>query len=110
MLLGYATLVLGVGGIVNFVEHVPQLHLAIITYLGSVESFARMLTFGWYFTILAHGFEALFVGLHAKRSLKLKQEAITKWVVFTVIAGLPILNRFLQYLEAQQVGKKDKRE
>jgi hypothetical protein len=106
LLLGYATLFLGVRGIVKFVHHIPQLNAGVIAAVGSTEAFARMVTIGWYCMIAAHSFEAVFVYLHAKRSLKLKEASIMEWVVFTVLAGLPIVNRFFHYLEVQQEGRK----
>jgi Domain of unknown function (DUF4499) len=106
LLLGYATLFLGVRGIVKLVHHIPQLNVAAIAAVGSTEAFARMLTIGWYFMIAAHSFEAVFVYLHAKRSLRLKEASIMEWVIFTLIAGLPIVNRFFHYLEVQHEGRK----
>ena len=102
---GYLTLVLGVHGITSLIQQIPQMHAVVLSSVGSAEGFARILTVGWYFMILAHGFEALFVYLNAKRSLRLKESSILEWVVFTLFAGLPIVNRFLSYLELQQKGK-----
>ncbi len=104
--IGYLTLVLGVHGITSLVQHIPQVHAVVLSSVGSAEGFARILTVGWYFMIFAHGFEAMFVYLNAKRSLRLKESSILEWVVFTVFAGLPIVNRFLSYLELQQAGRK----
>jgi Domain of unknown function (DUF4499) len=105
LLIGFATLFLGVSGLTYLIRHIPQLDAAVVTYVGSAHGFARMIAVGWYFLIVAHGFEAVFVYLAAKRSLKLKNSSILEWVIFTLAAGLPIVNRFLGYLEVQKAGK-----
>lgn len=97
--LAYLTLVLGVDGIVNIVEHSPGVNSVVNATVGSAHSFARMITVFWYVTVLAHGFEALFVGMHAKKTFGLEQMAVVEWVIFTQLAGLPILNRFLRFME-----------
>jgi hypothetical protein len=99
LFLAYLTLVLGVGGIVNVVEHSPSLYSMVDVYVGSAESFARMLTIFFYVTVSAHALEAVYVGMHAKKTFKLPQNAIIEWVIFTQLAGLPILNRFLKFVE-----------
>ena len=104
-LVGYLTLVMGVSGTANLIHHFPQMDAAVIALVGSAEIFARMVIVGWCFMFFAHLVEAVFVYLNAKRQLKLKESSILEWVMFTIFSGLPVVNRFLKYLELQKAGK-----
>jgi hypothetical protein len=105
LLIGFSILFLGVSGLTYLIRHIPQLDAAVVAYVGSAQGFARMIAVGWYFLIAAHSLEATFVYMAAKRSLRLKNSSILEWVLYTLAAGLPIVNRFLGYLEVQKAGK-----
>mmetsp|Transcript_21231 Transcript_21231/g.35130 ORF Transcript_21231/g.35130 Transcript_21231/m.35130 type:complete len:225 (-) Transcript_21231:692-1366(-) len=110
LFLTYLTLVLGVNGMVNVINHSPGMYSMVQAHVGSAESFARMITVFGYVTMGAHALEALFVGLHAKKTFSLSRAAVIEWVIFTQLAGLPILNRFLRFLEVHGNPKVQKKE
>lgn len=102
LLLCYAHLVLGVEGILDVIYNSPAAYDLIEDYVGSAEQFASFVAPAFYITLVAHGLEALFVAQHASKTFRLHTGAVLEWCVFTLFCGLPILNRFLRYLEIQQ--------
>lgn len=65
---------------------------------GSASNFSLAVRAAFYFSVVAHGGEALYVAYHCRRTLKLQWKATILWFLMICMVGIPITSEFLPLL------------
>eukprot|EP00986_Skeletonema_menzelii_P000901 scaffold255_cov142-Skeletonema_menzelii.AAC.13 len=104
--LGYATLALGEDGLQTAIETLPLVGQKIISTIFKSYFFA-MVRASFYFAIIAHAAEAIFIAVMLRLRAKLGYLACLKWFVLTSCVGYPLTKKAMLYTNQPKEDKLD---
>ena len=95
--LGYITHILGVDAFVQRIEHMENevFQFLLQKSFGSAIHLGNAIRISWYFAIIAHTLEAIYVAHICLSVLKLKFTATLAWFYLTCLVGFPSTVRVL---------------
>jgi len=106
VLLAYGTYGFGgAEGLATVIQSAKRLNDTICSIWGSADMFAAQVVFFWYFAIIAHLLEALYVAYHAIRTLKLRLGNTLMWFYLVLCVGFPVARRLLEFTKVHVASK-----
>jgi len=93
--LGYINLCLGLDAFASLLEDECP------TYILSLISFS-LVRYIWYFIVVVHACEAVYIGYLTKTKLNLKVTSIVGWVILTLMTGFPTTRRVVQIVNIKK--------
>ena len=103
--LTHGTLNLGLTGIVEELAKAPNLEGGVETIFLSTLNFGYAVVSAWWFSIVAHGFEAYMATRLCRSQLNLSVGSTAIWATLTFLVGYPIFSRIQELGQAQQSKK-----
>ena len=85
--------------------------LAILHYTGMANNLppfidAKAVSFFWYFSVVVHVFEAIYVAYLCRTKANLSAGITMKWFVFVCCTGWPMASRFMNLIQDEKEKKK----
>jgi hypothetical protein len=100
--LGYGTIVVGMGGIIEGLAKAPKLENGIAVIFGSTSMFSFAVVGAFWFAIVAHVIEAGMALRHCVKSLQLGMLPSALWAILVFLVGYPIFSRFRALVVVQE--------
>jgi len=98
-LLAHGTLVLGPSGLKAAIEEAGTVHPMVSAVFWSPTAFVGLVRAAFWFSVIVHGGEAVYVAYHALRTLKLRPLSALQWFAMICLTGYPVTVEFLPFLE-----------
>jgi hypothetical protein len=96
----------GAQGLATVISDAKPWNFFIASIWGSTDLFAKQVVFFWYFAIVLHALEGVYVAYHAVRTFKLGLGTTLLWFYLVLCTGFPISKRFLELLKVQSAAKR----
>ena len=96
----------GAQGLATAVDGIQPWSSIISSIWGSTDMFAKQVVFFWYFAIVIHALEGVYVAYHAVRTFKFHLGSTLLWFYLVLCTGYPIFKRFLELLKVQAAAKR----
>ena len=106
-LLAYGTYI-GVDDMTNAFVQAPRLERTISAIFGTPRTFSYLVCGAFWFSIVAHGFEASIAVYYSMTSLKLGVVPASLWGIMIFLVGYPIFSRLQELLSIQHGHAKSK--
>lgn len=106
--MGLATHALGSEKLSALIESFPKIESTVSAVFGSPSTFATLVAKAWYFSVVAHGAEAVYVAYQCRVTLKTTPVAAFKWFILTCCAGFPVTRKATELFEVASKGGKKK--
>jgi hypothetical protein len=104
VLLGYATLIIGMEGILEFLTKAPRLENEVTSIFQSPRIFGYCVFVGFWITIVAHAVEAgMTVRFCAQTFPRLGVAPTAMWAFLVFCVGFPILSRLQELVLVQNI-------
>lgn len=108
--LTYATIVMGLDNLTNSIESMETANQFTTTVFGNAGRFSFLVGASFYFTVVAHLAEAIYVAHHSRKTVKLRYSTTLEWFILVALTGYPITVEFLDLLRiAQTTAAKKKK-
>mmetsp|Transcript_40644 Transcript_40644/g.85375 ORF Transcript_40644/g.85375 Transcript_40644/m.85375 type:complete len:231 (+) Transcript_40644:133-825(+) len=110
-----ACLLLGAGTAIGHDELVQRIngnHYAssiVTTIYGTSDSFASLVIFFFYFSLVAHSMEAVYTAYLCKQKLKMKNGTTLRWIALNVCTGFPIMNKVKELVKVDAAARSEKK-
>lgn len=114
MLFG-ACILLGVGNALGKeelalrIDDTPWASSIVTAVFGSSELFAKAVIGAWWFSLAAHGLEAVYTAFLCKTTLKMDAVTTFKWFLMNVCTGFPIMNKVTELVAVDKAARADKK-
>ena len=105
VLLGYATHMIGTERLTEILQQNTLLGGTRLLSVGGAKYLSAAVKYSWYFAILAHGAEALYVVYQARTTLKMRASGAALWFLMVGSVGWPITKEFLELLRVHNKSK-----
>lgn len=104
--LGYITHSIGIDSFTLRVQQIqiPWVHWVLQKTFGSASNFTTAIRISWYFSIIAHTLEGIYVAYLCLSVLKLKLSPTLGWFYLTCLVGFPSTVRVLKLAQFQKQG------
>jgi len=106
-LLAYGTYI-GVEDMTDAFVQAPRLERTISAIFGTPRTFSYLICASFWFSIVAHGFEAVVALHYATRSLKLGIGPASLWGIMIFLVGYPIFSRLQELVSIEHKHAKSK--
>mmetsp|Transcript_18921 Transcript_18921/g.42964 ORF Transcript_18921/g.42964 Transcript_18921/m.42964 type:complete len:228 (+) Transcript_18921:46-729(+) len=106
-LLGYGTYI-GVDNTTDAIAQAPRLEGTISAIFGTPRIFSYLVCGSFWFSIIAHAFEATIAVYYSLKSLKLGFYSTGLWGIMIFLVGYPIFGRLQELLTIEQSHAKSK--
>ena len=106
-LLAYGTYI-GVDNMVDAILRAPRIESVLVGVFGSSRNFANLVVGSFWFSVVAHAFEATITVYYANTVLKLGLLPTSIWAVLVFSVGYPIFNRFQKLAAIEKAHEKSK--
>lgn len=91
---------------VDFIEQRRGLRRIIRRLVFNSETFAAVVQFIFYFTLIGHGLLCVYAGYNARKQLKLTKTGTTEWSLATLLGGLSVVGDLRDLLEIHYTSSK----
>jgi len=123
MTLGYVTHIMGVERLVSILERqnvervypgtfkndvFRRISSTINSSVGAAR-FGVAVRVSWFFSVVCHGCEAVYVAYLCRRKLKINFSSLVGWFWLTFCVGFPSLEKVMLMVKFQEEGKKEKK-
>ena len=108
ILLGVGT-ALGQAELASRIDNTPWASSIVTTVFGSSEVFAKVVIGSWYFSLVAHGLEAVYTAKLCKTKLKMDAMTTFKWFSLNVCTGFPIMNKVKELVAVDTAARANKK-
>ena len=82
---------------------------AVAAAFGSSERFAAVVVGAFWFSVAAHGIEALYTAYLCRTILKMDAGTTAKWFVLNVCTGFPIMNKITELVAVDRAAREAKK-
>lgn len=103
--LAYGALILGRDGIVQALESSNMMKALISPTFHLTSWFPLAVRVSFYFVAILHTAEAIYVGYHSLKTLKLGTRSTCQWLFLILLVGYPITSEFMALLNVDRKSK-----
>ena len=90
-------------------DNTPWASSVVTTVYGSSDLFAKLVIGAWWFSLAAHGLEAVYTAYLCKTTLKMDAWTTFKWFAMNVCTGFPIMNKVKELVAVDRAARADKK-
>ena len=108
LLLGVGT-VLGKDELASRIDDAPWVAGIVGSIFGSSALFAKLVVGSFYFSLAAHGLEAVYVAYLCKTTLKVKVGTTLQWFLLNLCTGFPVMNKIRELVGVDRAARSSKK-
>lgn len=105
--MGFATHAIGSKELAALIESSPKIEPTISAMFGSPSTFCLLVAAAWYFSVVAHTAEAVYVAYQCRKTLKTTAASALKWFLLTCCAGFPVTRKATELFDVANKGGKN---
>jgi len=103
--LGYGSVFMSHKELTGTIEDKKELNNFLSLIFGSAQNFATMVSFSFYFSVIAHALEGLYAAFYSRKALKLPWTTALQWFALVLLVGYPIMSEFQQMMKVKRAQK-----